>query len=131
MVADEVHALANRAAEVTLNIDEVISSMKKQTNQVQTEISQSEQSIEKGVILIEDIIEALQNMRHGAQQSLQSMQSLTELTIQQAQESDTVATNTSEILEIAHKNEEASNELLISAQRVEQVLATFQLKSLN
>ncbi|WP_022942058.1 methyl-accepting chemotaxis protein [Psychromonas hadalis] len=135
VVADEVRALANRTAEVTLNIDEVIGNMKKQTNQVEAEISRSEQSIERGVLLIEEIIAPLQDMQQEAAQSRQSLQSLAELTIQQAQQSDLVASNATEIMEIAQTNQRASDSLtaksdalLATAQRVDKALAIFQLE---
>lgn len=134
VVADEVRVLANRTAEVTLNIDDVIGTMKKQTTQVNTEISQSEKSIEKGVLLIEDIITPLEEMHQEAAQSCQSLQSLAELTIQQAQESDLVAGNATEIMNIAQTNQRASDslrmksdELLETAKRVDKTLAIFRL----
>lgn len=135
VVADEVRALAKRTAEVTLNIDDVIGTMKKQTNQVEAEISQSEKSIERGVLLIEEIIIPLQDMQQEAAQSRESLQSLTELTIQQAQQSDMVASNATEIMDIAQINQRASDSLTIksdallaTAQRVDKALAIFQLE---
>ena len=136
VVADEVRTLANRTAEVTMNIDDVIGTMKKQTNQVEAEISQSEKSIERGVLLIEEIIVPLQDMQQEAVQSRQSLQSLAVLTIQQAQESDIVASNATEIMDIAQINQRASDslkmksdELLVTAQRVDEALAIFQLEA--
>ena len=134
VVAEEVRTLASRTAEVTLNIDAVISTMAQQTSQVESEISQSEESIERGVLLIEDIIAPLQSMHQEAQQSLQSLQSLAQLTVHQVQESDSVVANTAEIMGIAQTNQHAtdslaqkSDELLVLAQRVAEVLSTFQL----
>jgi methyl-accepting chemotaxis protein len=134
VVADEVRSLANRTAEVTLNIDDVIGTMKKQTNQVEAEITQSEQNIERGVLLIEEIIEPLQSMQQEAAQSRKSLQSLAELTIQQAQQSGIVACNATEIMDIAQINQRASDsltiksdELLETAKRVDKALAIFQL----
>lgn len=136
VVADEVRALAKRTAEVTLNIDDVIGTMKKQTNQVEAEISQSEQSIERGVLLIEEIIKPLQDMQQEAAQSRQSLQSLAELTIEQAQQSDAVASNATEIMDIAQINQRASDSLAIksdallaTAQRVDKALAIFKLEA--
>ena len=136
VVADEVRTLANRTAEVTLNADAVIATMQKQTHQVETEISESEKSIEGGVLLIEGIIVPLQDMQQEAAQSCQSLQSLAELTIQQAQESDSVACNAAEIMEIAQTNQSASDslkmksdQLLETAERVDAALAVFQLEA--
>jgi len=136
VVADEVRTLANRTAEVTMNIDGVICTMKKQTTQVEAEISQSEQGIESGVLLIEQIIGPLQDMQQEATQSRDSLQSLAVLTIQQAQESDSISSNATEIMDIAQANQRASDslkmksdELLETAQRVDEVLATFQLEA--
>ncbi|PKG39153.1 methyl-accepting chemotaxis protein [Psychromonas sp. Urea-02u-13] len=136
VVADEVRALAKRTAEVTLNIDDVIGTMKKQTNQVEAEISQSEQSIERGVLLIEEIIKPLQDMQQEAAQSRQSLQSLAELTIEQALQSDAVASNATEIMDIAQINQRASDSLAIksdallaTAQRVDKALAIFKLEA--
>lgn len=133
VVADEVRVLASRTAEVTMNIDEVISTMKKQTNQVETEITESETRIEKGVLLIESIIVPLENMQQEAEQSKQSLRSLAELTIHQSQESDLVANNATEIMNIARQNELASDrlmaksdELLATAKRVDKTLSVFQ-----
>lgn len=136
VVADEVRVLAKRTADVTVNVDSVIGAMNKQTTQVEHEISQSEESIEQGVLLIEGILTPLKEMQQEAQQSLQSLQSLSELTIQQAQESDSVTNNAAEIMEIAQVNHHASDslanksdELLAAALHVEEMLATFQLTS--
>ena len=136
MVADEVRTLAGRTADVTMNIDKVISTMKNQTNQVESEISQSEQNIARGVLLIEDIIAPLQAMQHEAAQSRESLQSLATLTIQQAQESDIVASNAAEIMDITEVNQRESDslkiksdELLETAQRVDEALAIFQLEA--
>ncbi|PKF60810.1 hypothetical protein CW745_13125 [Psychromonas sp. psych-6C06] len=136
VVADEVRTLAGRTAEVTMNIDEVIGTMKKQTNQVEVEISESEKSIERGVLLIEELIAPLQSMQQEAMESRQSLQSLATLTIQQAQESDMVANNATEIMGIAEVNQRASDslkiksdELLVTAQRVDDALAIFQLEA--
>ena len=116
-----------------MNIDEVISTMKKQTNQVETEITESETRIEKGVLLIESIIVPLENMQQEAEQSKQSLRSLADLTIHQSQESDLVANNATEIMNIARQNELASDrlmaksdELLATAKRVDQTLSVFQ-----
>ena len=128
-----MRVLASRTAEVTMNIDEVISTMKKQTNQVETEITESETRIEKGVLLIESIIVPLENMQQEAEQSKQSLRSLADLTIHQSQESDLVANNATEIMNIARQNELASDrlmtksdELLATAKRVDQTLSVFQ-----
>ena len=134
VVADEVRVLAKRTADVTVNVDNVIGTMHKQTSQVENEISRSEKSIERGVLLIEEILTPLQEMQQEAQQSLQSLQSLSELTIQQAQESDSVTNNAVEIMEIALVNQRASDsladksdELLATASHVEEMLSAFQL----
>jgi methyl-accepting chemotaxis protein len=135
VVADEVRALAKRTAEVTLSIDDVICTMKKQTDQVEGDISQSEQNIERGVLLIEEIIVPLQQMQEEAAQSRQSLQSLAELTIQQADQSGNIARNAAEIMDIAQMNQRASDsltiksdELLATAQRVDKALGIFQLE---
>jgi len=134
VVADEVRVLATRTANVTQNIDVIINTMKTQTDQVEAEIGQSETKIEKGVVLIEDIILPLESMKQEAAQSRESLQSLAELTIQQAQESDLVANNASEIISIAQTNQlasdnlrEESDKLLATARRVDKTLAVFQL----
>jgi len=133
VVADEVRVLATRTANVTQNIDVIINTMKTQTDQVEAEIGQSETKIEKGVVLIEDIILPLESMQQEAVQSRESLQSLAELTIQQAQESDLVANNASEIINIAQTNQlasdslrEESDKLLATARRVGKTLAVFQ-----
>jgi len=134
VVADEVRVLANRTAEVTLKIDNVICTMKKQTDQVKTEIALSEERIDKGVLLIENIITPLQDMQQESAQSRERLQSLATLTIQQSQESDLVANNATEIMNIAQTNQQASDslsiksdELLETAKHVDAALAIFQL----
>ena len=136
VVADEVRSLAKRTADVTVNIDSVIGTMQTQTDQVEAEISQSEQSIERGVLLIEAIIVPLQNMQQEASQSRQSLQSLALLMIEQSKQSEVVSCNTTEIMEIAERNQQASDnlairsdELLAIAQRVDKALSFFQLQA--
>lgn len=136
VVADEVRVLATRTAKVTETIDDIIKTMKTQTDKVELDIGESEIKIEKGVLLIEEIIVPLEDMQQEAAQSRKSLQSLAELTIQQAQESDLVATNATEIMSIAQTNQIASdnlriesNKLLETAKRVDKTLAVFQLEA--
>lgn len=135
VVADEVRVLASRTAEVTLNIDDVICNITKQTQQVETEINLSESRINEGVVLIEDIITPLQEMQQEASLSCSRLQALAELTTQQSQESELVAVNATEIRNIAEQNQldsdhlmEKSDELLEAVRRVEEALAIFQIK---
>ena len=134
VVADEVRVLATRTAKVTESIDDIIKTMKTQTDKVELDIGESENKIEKGVLLIEDIIVPLENMQQEAAESCQSLESLSALTIQQAQESNLVANNATEIMNIAQTNQlasdsltEKSDHLLMTAKRVANTLAVFRL----
>ena len=134
VVADEVRVLATRTAKVTESIDDIIRTMKTQTDKVELDIGESENKIEKGVLLIEDIIVPLENMQQEAAESCQSLESLSALTIQQAQESNLVANNATEIMNIAQTNQlasdsltEKSDHLLMTANRVAKTLGIFRL----
>lgn len=136
VVADEVRVLASRTAQVTLNIDDVITTITKQTQQVEAEINVSETRINEGVLLIEDIIQPLQQMQQEALQSCQRLQALAELTNKQSLDSEVVSVNATEIRCIAEQNQLASDhlmgksdELLEAARRVDQALAIFQINS--
>ena len=134
VVADEVRVLATRTATVTESIDDIIKTMKTQTDKVELDIGESENKIEKGVLLIEGIIVPLEDMQQEAAESCQSLESLSALTIQQAQESNLVANNATEIMNIAQSNQLASDSLtgksdhlLMTAKRVADTLAVFRL----
>lgn len=134
VVADEVRVLATRTATVTESIDDIIKTMKTQTDKVEFDIGESENKIEKGVQLIEDIIVPLEDMKQEAGESCQSLESLSALTIQQAQESNLVANNANEIMNIAQTNQLASDSLtrksdhlLMTSKQVADRLAIFRL----
>lgn len=134
VVADEVRNLAQRTAEVTGQIDQVISSINLQTEEASTTIKTGKSEMDKSVLLITELVAPLQSLENDAQTSLDNLENLTAITSSQAQESELIAGSVQQIVNMAETNHEATqllaqltDELLQVAQATEQTVSTFKL----
>lgn len=111
VVADEVRTLANRTADVTEEIDRVMTLINQQTQNATRDIDTGKRGMERGMGLIQSIAEPLEALQVDAQNSLDNLEQLTALAADQARESETIADNVRTIVEMAKANKQATDQL--------------------
>ena len=111
VVADEVRNLANRTAQATSEINNVIDAIDDATQKAVDQIGSGRQEMEAGVQLIEDMVEPLMNLKSGAQSSLEQLEILTTVIDEQAKKSEQIGRDISEIGSLASDNRQAVTEV--------------------
>ncbi len=104
VVADEVRKLATRTAEATTKIDAEIISIDEQTQLAVNNINTGRTGMDRGMLLIENMVGPLGELRDGAQSSLENLEMLTNIVSDQAQESAAIAENVHRIIGMAENN---------------------------
>lgn len=134
VVADEVRKLATRTAEATENISGVIASINAQTHLAVERIHAGRAEMDRGVILIEGIIQPLESLRQGAQASLENLETLTGVVAEQARESAAIADNVHRIVDMAGNNRHSAEsvaaitgELVLLAEQLQRSVDAFRL----
>ncbi|WP_425312398.1 methyl-accepting chemotaxis protein [Pseudomonas shahriarae] len=134
VVADEVRTLANRTADVTGEIDRVMTLINQQTQNAARDIDAGKRGMEHGMDLIQSIAVPLEALQIDAQDSLDNLEQLTELAADQSQESEAIAGNVRTIVEMARTNKQATDqlatitdELLQTAAKLQSSVAAFRL----
>jgi methyl-accepting chemotaxis protein len=111
VVADEVRTLANRTADVTEEIDRVMTLINQQTQNATRDIDAGKRGMEHGMGLIQSIAVPLEALQTDAQDSLDNLEQLTALAADQARESEAIAGNVRTIVEMARTNKQATDQL--------------------
>jgi len=134
VVADEVRNLARRTSEVTEQIDKVISVINTQTKESVKRITEGKAGMDKGAVLIQDLIPPLETLKEDAQKSLDSLENLTALAQEQAEESQTISNRANQIAVMANTSRgstehlsKLTDQLLQTAQATETAVSSFQL----
>jgi methyl-accepting chemotaxis protein len=104
VVADEVRKLATRTAEATLQIDKEIIAIDQQTQLAVNNINAGHTGMDRGMVLIENMVAPLGELRTGAQASLDNLEVLTKIVSDQARESAAIAENVHRIIGMAEDN---------------------------
>ncbi len=104
VVADEVRKLATRTAEATLQIDKEILAIDQQTQLAVNNINDGHTGMDRGMILIENMVSPLGELRDGAQASLDNLETLTLIVADQARESTAIADNVHLIIGMSESN---------------------------
>lgn len=108
VVADEVRKLATRTAEATLQIDKEIIAIDQQTQIAVNNINAGRGEMDRGQMLIEDMVAPLGELRDGAQASLDNLETLNGIVVEQAAETTTIAGNVHRIMGMAEGNHGAA-----------------------
>lgn len=134
VVADEVRKLATRTAEATENISGVITSINAQTHLAVERIHAGRAEMDRGVTLIESIIQPLESLRQGAQASLENLENLSSIVAEQARESTAIANNVHRIVDMAGNNRHSAEsvaaitgELVQLAEQLQRSVDAFRL----
>ena len=108
VVAGEVRKLATRTTEATSQINSEILAIDRQTELAVENINSGRTGMDRGMVLIEDMISPLQGLREGAQVSLDNLEVLTKIVADQAHESAVIAANVRSIIGMAESNLQAA-----------------------
>ncbi|KAF0205180.1 MAG: methyl-accepting chemotaxis [Gallionellaceae bacterium] len=104
VVADEVRKLATRTAEATLQIDKEIIAIDQQTRLAVNNINAGRTGMDRGMLLIENMVSPLGELKEGAQASLDNLEVLTKIVADQARESAAISKNVQRIIGMAENN---------------------------
>lgn len=111
VVADEVRGLANRTEQATIEINDVIDAIDKETKSAAFKITHGQTELEQGVSIIQKMVNPLENLKRDAQSSYEELE-LLEITVKkQAEESTNMQNNIAQIGESASLNFEAAEEV--------------------
>ncbi len=134
VVADEVRKLASRTADATVQISAVINTINAQTLLAVDNIHAGRTGMDRGVTLIEGIIQPLDALHAGAQASLDNLDKLSDVVADQARESSAIADNVHRIVAMAGDNHQAAaavstitGELVDLAEQLQRSVDSFRL----
>ena len=107
VVADEVRGLANRTGQATEEINSVIDAIDKETQVAVTKITSGQSELEKGVAIIQQMVDPLINLSKDAQASFDELKRLEANTKNQAKESAAIQEIILQVGDLANKNQQA------------------------
>lgn len=123
IVADEVRKLADRTSKATTEIDDVIDAIDKQTSVAIQQIDLGQQEMRRGVELIEGMVQPLNQLREGAEQSLGRLDQLATTLSRQMQDSSTIAQSIAEVGNMASDNLQATAAVARTSQSLDNLSA--------
>ena len=107
VVADEVRGLAGRTGQATIEINDVIDAIDRETLVAVERISEGKSEMERGVDMLQQMVDPLTNLSAGAQTSLEGLNILEEAVAEQANESARIEQKVKQIGDKALENESA------------------------
>ncbi len=108
VVADEVRKLADRTSSATVEINQVIDAIDRETNTAVEHITQGRIEMQRGVGLIEELVPPLNRLNEGARHSLDQLDALSITLERQAKESEVIAATLISIGALATENVQAT-----------------------
>jgi methyl-accepting chemotaxis protein len=123
IVADEVRKLADRTSKATTEIDDVIGAIDQQTSVAIQQIDMGQQEMRRGVNLIEGMVQPLNQLREGAEQSLGRLDELAKTLSRQVEDSTTIAQSIAEVGQMASDNLQATATVARTSQSLDSLSA--------
>lgn len=111
VVADEVRGLANRTEQSTKEINDVIDAMDSETNHAVEQITNGQKELEGGVATIQRMVQPLSDLNEDSQASFSALEELERTVASQAEGSQEIQKNISDIGELATRNLDAASEV--------------------
>ncbi|OBU87603.1 hypothetical protein MY55_05635 [Chromobacterium subtsugae] len=109
VVADEVRRLADRTAQATREISEVISAIDDQTTQAMRQIEQGQTEMARGVDMIRGIVDPLTELKDGATATSSELDRLAVNIAEQVRESQSIARSVAAIAQSADESLHATH----------------------
>ncbi|GAB3526925.1 methyl-accepting chemotaxis protein [Photobacterium alginatilyticum] len=111
VVADEVRNLATRTGTATVEINNVIDKIDRETNEAVTSMVEGRSEMERGVSMVTDMVKPLSELSAGAKLSLSQLEELEEIAAKQANDSINIKSEIERIDDIARDNKHLVNHL--------------------
>ncbi|OLQ80507.1 hypothetical protein BIT28_15635 [Photobacterium proteolyticum] len=111
VVADEVRNLATRTGTATVEINNVIDKIDRETNEAVTSMVEGRSEMERGVSMVTDMVKPLSELSAGAKLSLSQLEKLEEIAAKQANDSINIKSEIERIDDIARDNKHLVNHL--------------------
>ncbi len=134
VVADEVRKLAERTTSSTTDIATMVSEIQSVTQSAVSSMQQAAQEVETGIGMLRESVSGLEGITGASQQVSGMAQQISEAAQQQNIASQEVASNMEHITDLIEQNTDsarqaksAADELLHTAQQLDNVVAQFQL----
>ncbi len=104
VVADEVRKLAERTSQATVEIGTMITAIQDETASAVTSMGDGSTRVEQGVRLVKEAVDALNEIRHAASDSLAKASEISLAMQEQSQASAEIANNVESIAAMADEN---------------------------
>ncbi|MCG7587401.1 methyl-accepting chemotaxis protein, partial [Photobacterium sp. OFAV2-7] len=111
VVADEVRNLATRTGTATVEINNVIDKIDRETNEAVTSMVEGRSEMERGVSMVTDMVKPLSELSAGSKLSLSQLDELEEIAAKQANDSINIKSEIERIDDIARDNRHLVNHL--------------------
>ncbi|MEH6531140.1 MAG: methyl-accepting chemotaxis protein [Photobacterium frigidiphilum] len=111
VVADEVRNLATRTGTATVEINSVIDKIDHETNMAVSSIIEGRSEMERGVIMVTEMVKPLSELSGGAQLSLEQLEQLESIAAKQAHDSTDIKAEIARIDQMTSDNKLAVQQL--------------------
>lgn len=116
VVADEVRNLATRTGTATVEINNVIDKIDRETNEAVNSMVEGRSEMERGVSMVADMVKPLSELSDGAKLSLAQLEELEEIAAKQANDSISIKSEIEHIDNIASDNKQIVNNLALTTE---------------
>lgn len=114
VVADEVRNLATRTGTATVEINNVIDKIDKETNEAVNSMVEGRSEMDRGVLMVAEMVKPLSELSEGAKISLAQLEELEEIAAKQANDSINIKAEIEHIDSIASDNKQVVNDLALT-----------------
>ena len=119
VVADEVRKLAERTSAATSEISTVIAAIQHETSAAIVSIRRGSEQAHAGASLARQAASSLEQINHGAQQTMERIDEIAASIAEQSREADSVVENVREIMAMVERNADGASKTLGEARELD------------